>query len=86
MVRPNDSAVNHATYRGYLPMIRNITKPLDARRRKPNVRVKCTSYRSVDDGLLLFFQQLEQLFLGPDVPPDSPIHIIEVPGDMLLFH
>jgi len=36
----------------------------------------------VDDGLLLFFQQGDQLLFRPDVAPDAPVELYDVRKDI----
>src|SRR5215510_5373799 len=62
-------------------MLRHVAQPLHARRFEADVGVEAASYGAVDDYLLLFLQQLDQLVLGLDVAPNSPVHVIEQTDD-----
>lgn len=50
-------------------MLRHVSKPLHARGLEADVGVEAPSDSTVDDSLLLFLQQLDQLLLGADVLP-----------------
>ena len=47
--------------------------------------VEATDDRTVDDGLLLFLQQLDQLLLRADVPPYPAVRAVEEADDSGLF-
>src|SRR5690606_4510721 len=58
------------------PMLRHIPQPFHAGGLEADVGVEAAGDGAVDDGLLLLLQQLDQLLLGADVPPNpgcSPI-------------
>src|SRR5262245_6774768 len=58
-------------------MLRHIPQPLYAGGLEADVGVEASSDGTVDDGLLLLLQQLDQLLLGADVAPDSAVHVVE---------
>ena len=66
-------------------MLRYITDPLDAGGFEGDTGVEAAGDGTVDNGLLLFLQQLDQLLLGADVLPNPPVHVIEESNDGGLF-
>ena len=67
------------------PMLGNISKPFDSRMLQFGTRVEPSCDGLVDDRLLLLVQQGDELLLGPDVPPDEPIGMVEEANDGGLF-
>src|SRR5581483_8626741 len=68
-----------------LPMFRHIAQPLHAGGFEADVGVEAAGDGAVDDGLLLLLQQLDQLLLGADVPPNPPVRVVEEADDGGLF-
>ena len=66
-------------------MPRHIPQPLYAGGLEADVRVEAAGDGSVDDGLLLLLQQLDQLLLGADVAPNAPVGVVEELDDGELF-
>src|SRR5690606_33958971 len=66
-------------------MLRHIPQPLHAGGLEADVGVEAAGDGAVDDGLLLLLQQLDQLLLGADVPPNPPVRVIEEADDGGLF-
>jgi hypothetical protein len=66
-------------------MLRHITQPLHTGGLEADVGVEAAGDGAVDDGLLLLLQQLDQLLLGADVPPDPPVRVIQEADDGDLF-
>ena len=66
-------------------MLRHIPQPIDAGGLEANVGVEAAGDGAVDDGLLLLLQQLDQLLLGADVPPNLPVRVVEEANDGGLF-
>ncbi len=69
----------------HFPMLGYIAKPFNTRRFEADIRIKPAGDGVVDDGLFLLVQQRDELPLGPDVTPDSPVGVIEEPDDGGLF-
>src|SRR5436309_477209 len=62
-------------------MLRHLPQPLYAGGLEADVGVEAAGDGTVDDGLLLLLQQLDQLLLGADVAPDSPVRVVEEADD-----
>ena len=66
-------------------MLRHVPQPLHAGGLEADVGVEAAGDSSVDDGLLLLLQQLDQLLLDADIPPNPPVRVVEKPHDGGLF-
>ena len=66
-------------------MLRHVAEPLDAGGLEADVGVEAAGDGLVDDGLLLFLQQVDELLLGVDVATDAPVHVVQVADDGALF-
>src|SRR5690606_30526489 len=66
-------------------MLRHIPQPLHTGGLEADVGVEAAGDGAVDDGLLLLLQQLDQLLLGADVPPNPPVRVVEEADDGSLF-
>src|SRR5690606_21335502 len=66
-------------------MLRHIPQPLHAGGLEADAGVEAAGDGAVDDGLLLLLQQLDQLLLGADVPPDPPVRVVQEADDGGLF-
>ena len=70
-------------------MLRYVPQPLHARVLVGRVRlpgaVHLARHGLVDNGLLLFLQQLDQLLFGADVAPDAPVGVVEIADNCGLF-
>ena len=66
-------------------MLRHLPQPLNTGRFKRNIRIKTTSNGTMNNDLLLLFQQPDQFLLRPHKPPHPPIYIIQIPHDGGLF-
>src|SRR5712691_8316411 len=69
----------------HLPMLRHVAEPFDAGGLEADILVEAAGHGPVDEGLLLLFQQLDQLLLGADVAPDPAVHVVEESCDLVLF-
>lgn len=69
----------------HLPMGRNIAEPLDAGRPQGGVGVKAAGDGVVDDGLLLFVEEGDELALGANGAVDAGVDVVEEVGDGVLF-
>ena len=73
-----------------LPMLRNLPLPLHAgvlvRRVGPTgADIGPAGHGVVDEGLLLFLEQRDQLLLRPNCPPSPAVRMIDEPCDCTLF-
>ncbi|SRR6266542_3218122 len=66
-------------------MLRNLAQPGHAGGFEPDVGVEAAGHGAVDDGLLLFVQQRDQLFLRPDVALDPTVGVVEEADDGILL-
>jgi hypothetical protein len=66
-------------------MLRHVSKPFDAGGLQADVRVESVGNGTVDDSLLLLFQQLDQLLLGADVASYPEVRMVEEAHDGGLF-
>ena len=66
-------------------MVWHIAQPLEAGRLQVRCRVRSTRYKSVDNGLLLLLEQLDQLLLGAYAPSDPSIRMIKELNNRLLL-
>ena len=62
-------------------MLRHFPQPLHAGGLETDVGVQAEGDGPVDDGLLLLFQQADELPLGNDVAADAPVGVVEVVDD-----
>ena len=60
----------------HLPMLRHVPQPLHAGGLEADGGVEAAGDGAVDDGLLLFLQQVDQLLLGADVAADPPVRMV----------
>ena len=63
----------------------HIAESFYTRRLEADVGVEAAGDGAMDDGLLLLFQQRNQLLLGADVAPDAPVGVVEEADDGGLF-
>ena len=66
-------------------MLRHVAQPLHAGVLEANVGVETAGYGAVNNGLLLFLQQIYQLLFGADVASDPSVHVVEETDDGGLF-
>ena len=66
-------------------MLQDIAQPFHAGGLEADVGVEAAGDGAVDDGLLLLLQQLDQLLLGADVPPNPPVRVVDEADDGALF-
>ena len=62
-------------------MLRYVPQPLDAGGLEADAGVKAPRDGLADDGLLLLLQQRDEFPLGAHVPPDAPVHVVQVADD-----
>src|SRR5581483_1649811 len=75
----------YALNTSHLPVFRHVAQPLHAGGFETNVGVEAAGDGAVDDRLLLLLQQLDQLLLRADVPPNPPVLVVEKTDDGGLF-
>ena len=68
-----------------LPMLRHVAEPLDARGLEADVGIEAAGHGLVDDRLLLLLQQRNQLPLRAHIPPNAPVHMIQIADDGALL-
>ena len=66
-------------------MLWHIAQPLDARGLEADIGVEAASNGAMDDGLLLFLQQPDELLLAADVAADAFVGVVEIADDGGLF-
>src|SRR5680860_1370778 len=69
----------------HLPMLRHVPQPLHAGGLEAHIGIEAAGDGTVDDGLLLLLQQLDQLLLGADVAADAAVGVVEEADDGGLF-
>jgi hypothetical protein len=62
-------------------MLWHVAQPFHARGLDSNVRIEAAGYGLVDDGLLPFLQELDQLLLDEDAALNTPVHMSEETND-----
>ena len=62
-------------------MLRHIPQPLDPRGLEAYVGIEAAGDGLVDDRLLLFVEQLDQLLFGADVALDAPVGVVQEADD-----
>ena len=63
----------------------NVAEPRNAGGLELHLRIEATGDGAVDDGLLLFVQERDQLPLGADEAIKLPVRVVEKPHDGGLF-
>ena len=66
-------------------MRRHVPQPLDAGGLERDAGVKAAGDGPADDGLPLLRQQRDEPPLGAHVPPEAPVHVVQVPHDSPLL-
>ena len=66
-------------------MLRHVAEPLDAGGLEADVGIEAAGHGLVDDRLLLLLQQRNQLPLRTHIPPNAPVHVVQVADDGDLF-
>jgi hypothetical protein len=66
-------------------VLRHIAEPVDARGHEADTWIDAASDGAMDNRLLLLVQQRDQLLLGSDVAPDTPVHCSDKTHDQSLF-
>ena len=62
-------------------MLWHVAEPLDAGGLEADVGIEAAGDGLVDDPLLLLLQQRNERPLRAHIPPNAPIHVVQVPDD-----